>query len=777
MIALAHDHIMRDVDKRFIIDTINKTVIAPEHNVPVLSQYDHNSEYITFEADRHVEGHDLLKCDKVEVHYNNTNGRAVSKGLYEAVDLQVDPNDATKVIFTWAVSEMATQYAGKLNFIVSFVCTDDGDLLYRWNTRINSDIRVSDGINNAEYIENTYADVLAMWKQDLFGIGDTEEARMLALSEYLLADINAKAKDAIDSIPDEYMDYSEFEASKADKELIRTSNNLYNHKTSIDDYGLSTADGSIVANTAYFISDFIPIVTPCCITVNKSVYKVVLYGPGGVFIETRDVDVLPIHVTDPTITSVRLQFRKTDVPMTTSDIMVNYGSTSLEYEPYDRYADMREVYQAVESLSAPISTVEFEVGSIAADTGLNIDNRLVFVRSKNALDIGEILSIPTYREARMRYFCYDVDFEYQGYSEFMFGSHGDVIVDEITRAYPNTKYVRVIYGPIVEETISLEWIDSVGIKVYRYASYIIDTSDTLNKLSARMDKIDPSNSGTHKHYYGAKLDLRNASAILTLPSDCNLGAGQDGAFYGAYAIRMTSAGTFYLYTFENDTSIYIATGTIDPINGLYPHCNVAFFGSEFVHNDDPFPILYVNAYNTEGMPWATLYGYRIVITDGVYTARHVQTIDVGFTNNPELWSTSDDLRPYGNFAYDSQSRKLYVYTNIDGVPTTRFFVFSMPSYVDGDVTLGEADILNKFDVDHMGIIQGNFAKAEKIYICAGYGNSPHPAKGYVVDAISGKIVTYLPFDEWGVEGEPEMLDYKDNYIYFQTTSKLYRIAT
>ena len=186
---MAHEHIMRDVDKRFIIDTVNKTVIAPEHNIPVLSQYDHNSEYITFEADRFVEGHDLLKCDKVEVHYNNTNGRATSKGLYEALDLRIDPDDNSKVMFTWIVSEMATQYAGKLHFIVSFVCTDEGDLLYRWNTRINSNILVSDGINNTEYIESTYADVLAMWKQDLFGIADTEEARLVAMGDRVLASI------------------------------------------------------------------------------------------------------------------------------------------------------------------------------------------------------------------------------------------------------------------------------------------------------------------------------------------------------------------------------------------------------------------------------------------------------------------------------------------------------------------------------------------------------------------------------------------------------------
>ena len=205
---MSHEHSVRDVDKRFSINTITKIVTAPESNIPVFSQYDHNSEHITFEVDRFVEGHDLSKCDKVEVHYNNTaaNGRAMSKGFYEAVDLGVDSSDDQKVIFTWIISDMATQHAGKINFIVSFVCTDEGDVLYRWNTKINSDLIVSDGINNVEYVEERYADVLEMWKRDLFGIGDTEEARMIALSESLQETMESKGNRVLNTIPDEYVE-------------------------------------------------------------------------------------------------------------------------------------------------------------------------------------------------------------------------------------------------------------------------------------------------------------------------------------------------------------------------------------------------------------------------------------------------------------------------------------------------------------------------------------------------------------------------------------------
>ena len=102
---MSHNHLVEDTDKRFVINPDTKTVSTTSSNIPVLAQYDHNSEYITFEIQRFVENHDLSKCDKVEIHYNNveevTEKRAkhVSKGLYDVKDLRIDPGDNQKVVF------------------------------------------------------------------------------------------------------------------------------------------------------------------------------------------------------------------------------------------------------------------------------------------------------------------------------------------------------------------------------------------------------------------------------------------------------------------------------------------------------------------------------------------------------------------------------------------------------------------------------------------------------------------------------------------------------
>lgn len=183
---MAHKHNVKDTNAKFTINGLTKIVTGPEADLPILIQYDHNSEHITFEADRMVEGHDLSLSDKVEIHYNNvgkSGSRHTSKGVYEAIDLRVNSEDDTKITFTWVVSKNATMYEGVLGFVVAFTCLDGEEITYRWNTKINSDLLVSSSIDNSDVVVETYADVLEMWKDMLFGIGDTEEANLLALGK------------------------------------------------------------------------------------------------------------------------------------------------------------------------------------------------------------------------------------------------------------------------------------------------------------------------------------------------------------------------------------------------------------------------------------------------------------------------------------------------------------------------------------------------------------------------------------------------------------------
>lgn len=188
---MGHKHSVFDTDTHFIINPLTRAIKNTSTAKTTVIQHDHNSERFSFELSRLVEGHDMMQCDQITVHYINIDGttKEQSADIYEVDDIQVSPDNSETVVFSWLLSRNATKYAGTLNFIVRFVCLDDdGSESYAWHTAIFKDITVSSGIlNDAAAIIEPYADVLAKWKADLFGagaesVGMVDAARDRALS-------------------------------------------------------------------------------------------------------------------------------------------------------------------------------------------------------------------------------------------------------------------------------------------------------------------------------------------------------------------------------------------------------------------------------------------------------------------------------------------------------------------------------------------------------------------------------------------------------------------
>ena len=189
---MSHSHSVTDADSFFEVDAITREVINKTPKKITLIQYDHNSEIFTFMLPRFIEGHDMMKSTKAEVHYINiaASGANTYKGVYEMSDLQIAPDDENKVICSWQISRNATQYAGILNFMVRFYCLDDeGNYVYVWNTATNSEITISSGMNNGETIIEEYPDILAQWKQEFFSDVDTLNNRQVSQKYYGNPDI------------------------------------------------------------------------------------------------------------------------------------------------------------------------------------------------------------------------------------------------------------------------------------------------------------------------------------------------------------------------------------------------------------------------------------------------------------------------------------------------------------------------------------------------------------------------------------------------------------
>ena len=202
---MAHAHSVYDTSIHFLINPATRGISRDDPNKTVLIQHDHNSERCTFELPRRVDGHDMLLCNQVQVHYINTDGKESTENIYEVDDLAVSPESNDTVIFSWLISGNATKYVGMLSFVVRFACTTGDTVDYAWHTGIFTGISVSSGIlNDAEAMIEPYVDVLEQWKARLFGVGDTQEQRLLDVSAAQQEAIQAKGDAVLASIPEEY---------------------------------------------------------------------------------------------------------------------------------------------------------------------------------------------------------------------------------------------------------------------------------------------------------------------------------------------------------------------------------------------------------------------------------------------------------------------------------------------------------------------------------------------------------------------------------------------
>lgn len=167
---MSHSSKIKDADAFFEVDAITRQIINKTPHKITLVQGDHDSERFTFALPRNIEGHDMAESAKAEVHFINieTGGANSHADKYEMKDLQPDPNDESKVICTWLISNNATQYAGRLAFMIRFACLDDNDnYVYVWNTATNEEISITNGMDNGAAMVDNYPDILAQWKADV----------------------------------------------------------------------------------------------------------------------------------------------------------------------------------------------------------------------------------------------------------------------------------------------------------------------------------------------------------------------------------------------------------------------------------------------------------------------------------------------------------------------------------------------------------------------------------------------------------------------------------
>lgn len=201
-----HTHPVTDQDGYFIIDPETRTIRSANGERCTLMQFDHNSQRYTFELPRFIEGHDMMLCNRVRVHFNNiqTDGRDEIPDVAEMYDLAVSANDPSKVVSSWLITRASTQLAGILSFLIQYECIEDGAAVYEWHTDIYADVDVKPGRNNGEQIAVQYSSILEQWYERLFGTRDSVLADIADATEAHKEALERKAEEILATIPSDY---------------------------------------------------------------------------------------------------------------------------------------------------------------------------------------------------------------------------------------------------------------------------------------------------------------------------------------------------------------------------------------------------------------------------------------------------------------------------------------------------------------------------------------------------------------------------------------------
>lgn len=157
------DHITIGADRKITI---------PDNLKRIGVQYDHNVETVTFDCPRYWDNIDMSVM-KIYIHYLRPDG---SVGCYIAEDVVVDDADDTTMHFNWTISRNVTEKKGNISFLVCIKKTDtDGNEINHWNSELNKDMYVSEGLECGEVIAETYPDVITqiLTKLDSGVVGDT----------------------------------------------------------------------------------------------------------------------------------------------------------------------------------------------------------------------------------------------------------------------------------------------------------------------------------------------------------------------------------------------------------------------------------------------------------------------------------------------------------------------------------------------------------------------------------------------------------------------------
>ena len=158
-----------ETEPHIVIDE-DRFISVPKELQRIAVQFDHDVETVTFDCPRYWDGLDM---SQLAIYVNYMRKDQIT-GCYKATNVAVDETNSNIMHFDWTISRNVSQEKGQLKFLVCIKKADEeGNEVNHWNSELNTEMYISEGLETAEAVVARYPDIIAQWEAEVQEVKDT----------------------------------------------------------------------------------------------------------------------------------------------------------------------------------------------------------------------------------------------------------------------------------------------------------------------------------------------------------------------------------------------------------------------------------------------------------------------------------------------------------------------------------------------------------------------------------------------------------------------------
>lgn len=147
----------------------DRFISVPAELQRIAVQYDHDVETVTFDCPRYWDDLDMSELS-IYINYMRKDREV---GVYKATDISVDTANDRIMHFNWKISRNVTEVVGSLKFLICIKKGDaDGNEVNHWNSELNAEMYISEGLEVEPSIFDPYPDIILQWEDEVQRVKD-----------------------------------------------------------------------------------------------------------------------------------------------------------------------------------------------------------------------------------------------------------------------------------------------------------------------------------------------------------------------------------------------------------------------------------------------------------------------------------------------------------------------------------------------------------------------------------------------------------------------------